>query len=191
MPQPLDLTGHGMLALTRASLSTLRSALLRDAGPDAAIYLQEAGYAGGDAMWQAFTRWLAERSDLPPEGLDVATFESLASEFFRDAGWGHLAIGAMGDVVATLDSEDWGEADPQSGMDHPSCHLTTGMFADLFGRVSGHTVAVLEVACRSAGAPRCRFLVGSPEVMEQIYDEMGRGAGYETAVSRQEVGSER
>ena len=43
----LDLTSNHMLALTRDSLAALRSALLRDAGPSAAAYLQEAGYAGG------------------------------------------------------------------------------------------------------------------------------------------------
>lgn len=172
-----------MLALTRASLSTLRNALLRDGGPDAAIYLQEAGYAGGDATWQAFERWLSERSAIAASALDVQSFEARLSEFLRDAGWGNVAIGSLGDVVATLDSEDWGEADPNSGMSHPSCHLTTGMFADLFGRVAGQPVAVLEVECRSAGGPRCRFLVGNPEVMEGIYDEMGRGASYEASVA--------
>ncbi len=183
MPTPLDLTGHGMLALTRASLSTLRSALLRDGGPDAAIYLQEAGYAGGDAMWQAFKLWLADRTMIAAEDLDVPTFEARVSEFFRDAGWGHISIGSMGDAVAVIDSTDWGEADPEAGASQPSCHLTTGMFADLFGRVAGQTVAVLEVECRSTGASRCRFLVGSPAVMEQIYDDMGRGIPYEDAVA--------
>jgi predicted hydrocarbon binding protein len=182
MPQPLDLAGHGMLAFTRASLSTLRAALMRDGGPDAAIYLQEAGYAGGDALWQAFRRWLGERSDISAEQMDVETFEARASEFFRDAGWGSLAIGSVDDVVATLDSSDWGEADPNSGMDHPCCHMTTGMFADLFGRVAATPVAVLEVECRSAGAARCRFLVGNPAVMEQIYDDMGRGLAYDEAI---------
>jgi predicted hydrocarbon binding protein len=183
MAQPLNLAGHGMLALTRASLATLRGALLRDGGPDAAVYLQEAGYAGGDALWSAFSSWLEEHREESPERMDVRTFELRASEFFRDAGWGSIAIGSLGDVVATLDSADWGEADPGSGIDHPCCHLTTGMFADLFGRLAGAPVAVLEVECRSAGAERCRFLVGNPQVMEQIYDEMGRGRAYEEAVA--------
>jgi predicted hydrocarbon binding protein len=183
MSQSLDLAGHGMLALTRASLATLRSALLRDGGPEAAVYLQEAGYAGGDALWTVFKQWLAERNNEPAEALDLKTFERRVSEFFGEAGWGRIEIGALGDVVATLDSDDWGEADPNSGMDHPCCHLTTGMFADLFGRVAAAPVAVLEVECRSAGAERCRFLVGSPQVMEQIYDEMGRGHSYESAVA--------
>ncbi len=182
MSQPLNLTANGMLALSRGSLSTLRAALLRDGGPDAAVYLQEAGYAGGDAVWQAFKRWLAERSDLEAVDLDVPTFQHFVSQFFAEAGWGHITIGSIGDAVATIDSSDWGEADPESGMDHPCCHLTTGMFADLFGRVAGQTVAVLEVECRSSGAPACRFLVGGQAVMEQVYDAIGRGERYDVAV---------
>jgi hypothetical protein len=65
----------------------------------------------------------------------------------------------------------------------PACHITTGLFADLFGRVAGSAVAVLEVECRSAGHPRCRFLVGSPEVMDAVYEEMVRGVPYGDAVA--------
>jgi hypothetical protein len=59
------------------------------------------------------------------------------------------------------------------------------MFADLFGRLAGAPVAVLEVECRSAGQERCRFLVGSPDVMDAVYEEMGNGTDYETAVKKQ------
>ena len=93
--------------------------------------------------------------------------------------------GTIDEIVATLDSSDWGECDPNLGAQQPSCHLTTGMFADLFGRLAGAPVAVLEVECRSAGHQRCRFLVGSPDVMDAVYDEMGRGADYDAAVRSQ------
>ena len=39
----IDLTGSGMLALTRDTLTALRTALMRDTGAGAAAYLQEAG----------------------------------------------------------------------------------------------------------------------------------------------------
>lgn len=182
MTQSFDLANHQMVALTRASLATLRTALLRDAGPAAAAYLQEAGYAGGEAVFASFTTWLRDRGIDEPEALDVPTFEQRASEYFRDAGWGSLSIGTLHDAVATLDSDDWGEADPATALDHPGCHLTTGMFADFFGRIADHPVAVLEVECRSAGDPRCRFLVGSAEVMTHVYEAMGQGVGYEAAV---------
>jgi predicted hydrocarbon binding protein len=178
----LDLTTNHLAALPRASLGALRAALLRDAGPAAAAYLQEAGYAGGGALFESFRGWLAAHDAGAPEELDVPTFEARATEFFREAGWGSLRVGSLREAVATLDSEDWAEADPESRLDHPGCHLTTGMFADFFGRVAGEPLAVLEVECRSMGDARCRFLIGSAEVMGHVYDELGRGVGYEEAV---------
>ena len=61
--------------------------LQRFSESEARVKHQEAGYAGGDAMWEAFKRWLAERTDIPAESLDVESFEQRATEFFRDAGW--------------------------------------------------------------------------------------------------------
>jgi uncharacterized protein len=182
MPQSLDLANHQMLALTRSSLAALRAALIRDAGPAAASYLQEAGYAGGEALFESFRAWVATRTETQAEELDVEEFERLATEYFRDAGWGSLRVGSLNDTVATLDSDDWGEADPNSGLDYPACHLTTGMFADFFGRIADAPLAVLEVECRSMGAARCRFLVGNAAIMEHVYDEMGRGVDYAEAV---------
>ena len=183
MPHSIDLTQHGMVALTRASLAALRAALLRDAGPAAAAYLQEAGYAGGEAVFASFSRWLEAQGLGVPEELTVDDFQLYATDYFRDAGWGSLQIAALHDAVATLDSRDWAEADPESGLDHPACHLTTGIFADFFGRVADNPLAVLEVECRSMGHDRCRFLVGSAEVMQYVYDEMGKGATYDAAVA--------
>ncbi|MGQ0639943.1 MAG: V4R domain-containing protein [Gemmatimonadaceae bacterium] len=179
----LELAAHGLAAFPRSSLSALRNALLRDHGPEAASALQEAGYAGGDTVYAAFTAWLSERTDLDVSQLDVDAFQHRASEFFSEFGWGTLSVGAIDDAVATLDASDWWEADGDASLDAPGCHLTTGLFADLFGRLAGTQVAVLEVECRSMGRATCRFLVGSPEVLEYVYEEMSDGAGYRDAVS--------
>jgi uncharacterized protein len=179
----LDLTGNGMLGLTRDALTTLRNALLRDTGPAAAAYLQEAGYGGGGALFEAFRGWLAGRGLGAPEALPVDAFQREATEFFRQAGWGGLAVGALHDTVATLDSEDWAEATPEQPLEHPFCHLSSGMFADFFGRVADAPLAVMEVECRSTGADRCRFLLGSAEVMQAVYEGMSQGLGYDEAVA--------
>ncbi len=181
-PTTLDLTGSGMLAITRDALTTLRGALLRDSGPAAAAYLQEAGYAGGSALFEAFRQWLVSRGAGAPESLSVDTFQREATEFFRQAGWGSLRVGALHDTVATLDSTDWGEATPEHPLETPGCHLSAGMFADFFGRVADAPLAVMEVECRSAGHARCRFLLGSTEVMTQVYDQMAQGADYDAAI---------
>lgn len=179
----LDFRTHGLAAFPRASLTALRRALLRDHGPEAAAALQEAGYAGGETVYRAFTGWLAERTDINAEQLDVDAFQERASEFFSEFGWGTLSVGSLDDAVATLDASDWWEGDGEDRLDAPGCHLTTGLFADLFGRLAGTQVAVLEVECRAMGHSHCRFLVGSPEVLEFVYEDMTEGKSYQDAVA--------
>jgi len=178
-----DFPAHGLTAVPRAAIGALRAALLRDAGPGAAAYFQEAGYAGGDALFAAFRAWLAERETAAPEELPLPAFQTRAAEFFREAGWGPLEITSLHDAVAALDSDDWGEADAAAGLEHTGCHLSTGMFAAFFGHLAGAPLAVLEVEGRSAGSPRCRFLVGSTEVMQHVYDGLSAGVGYEEALN--------
>jgi predicted hydrocarbon binding protein len=176
----MDLHASNCLALPRASLAALRAALIRDTGGGFATYLQEAGYAGGEAVFAAFKSWLSERGE-DVDALDLAGFQDRAAEFFRAAGWGSITITPVGDVVATVDSADWAEADPLTALPYPSCHYTTGMFADFFGRTAAAPLSVLEVECRSSGSPQCRFLVGATEVMGHLYERMTAGEHYEAA----------
>ncbi len=184
MIHSIDLADHDMLAMSRTMLAALRAVLFRDAGPQAAAYLQEAGYAGGESVYASFREWLRVHGKAKPDQLEVEEFQHRASEYFREAGWGTIEVGSMHDAVATVDSEDWAEADPTSDLDAPGCHITTGMFADFFGRLSEVPLAVLEVECRSAGAERCRFLLGNAEVMRFVYEEMEQGRTYEEAVAQ-------
>jgi hypothetical protein len=39
------------------------------------------------------------------------------------------------------------------------------------------------VECRTAGSDRCRFLLGSTEVMQQVYDGMASGSTYDDAIA--------
>lgn len=183
MTDSIQLSGSGMLALTRDSLATLRAALFRDLGGDADRYLQEAGYAGGAALYAAFGAWAERHGYGSPESIAAADFQLRATEFFGDLGWGSITMGTIGEGVATLDSSDWGEADPSAAMEFPACHLTTGMFADFFGRLAGTPMAVMEVECRSTGAPHCRFLLGGADSLHQVYEEMSRGVAYEDAAA--------
>lgn len=182
-PMTIDLTASGMLGITRDSLVALRAALMRDTGPAGAACLQEAGYIGGGALFEAFSLWLAARGASSPESLSVDGFQREATEFFRRTGWGSLQVGALHDTVATLDSVDWAEATPDSPLEQVGCSFSSGMFADFFGRVADAPLAVMEVECRSTGAPRCRFLLGSTDVMQAVYDHMAQGHSYEDAVA--------
>jgi predicted hydrocarbon binding protein len=181
MPPSIDLPSNALVALTRDSLLALRSALFRDVGPNAAALLQEAGYAGGRALFDAFATWLSARGLGSPHALPAAEFAARATEFFRETGWGSIDLGAI-QSVATIDSADWAESDPAFPMEFPGCYYTAGFLADFFGRLAGEPLAVMEVECRSMGGARCRFLVGTAETMQQVYDAMGEGIAYDEAL---------
>lgn len=182
MASTLDLSGNALVAMTRDSLLALRAALFRDVGANAAGLLQEAGFAGGEAVYSTFGNWLAARGYPSPEALPASEFASLATAFFRDAGWGSIQLGSL-DLVATLDSEDWAEGNPAFPLEFPGCYYTSGVMADFFGRLAGASMAVMEVECRSMGNERCRFLVGSGETLQRVYEEMAQGVNYADAVA--------
>lgn len=182
MQQSIDLPGNALVALTRDSLLALRDAMFRDIGLNAAAMLQEAGYAGGPALYGAFAKWLSAHGGSSPESLEASEFSATATQFFKEAGWGSVEVGSL-QSVATIDSSDWAESDPAHPMEYPGCYYTSGVLADFFTRLAGEPLAVMEVECRSMGSDRCRFLVGSGDQMQRVYDAMSQGVGYEEAVS--------
>jgi len=169
--------------LGRKVLHQLRAALERDTGLQAASYLQEAGFAGGEELYGEFAEWLlATRGVERPTDLDARYLNEILSQFFTELGWGSLSATALGSAVLALDSTEWAEASDEARGEFPSCHLTCGLLADFFGRLSDGLVAVMEVECRSRGDARCRFLAGAPETLSSLYERMAQGTSYADAL---------
>lgn len=174
---------HPGLRLGRRVIHQLRAALERDTGLQAAGYLQEAGFAGGEELFREFGDWLVGTRGVEHAGdLDVQFLSEVLSQFFSEQGWGALAATPLGPAVLALDSAEWAEASDESRGEFPSCHLTCGLLADFLGRLSEGMVAVMEVECRSRGDARCRFLAGAPETLSALYDRMAQGSGYADAL---------
>jgi predicted hydrocarbon binding protein len=172
------------LRLGRRVIHQLRASLERDAGIQAATHLQEAGFAGGEELYDDFTEWVKRTRQVDtPADLDMQYLGTVLGEFFAEQGWGKLSAMPLGDAVLALDSTDWAEALDEPQGQYPSCHLSCGLLADFLGRVSQGSVAVMEVECRSRGDERCRFLAGAPETLGILYDRMAQGSGYLEALS--------
>jgi predicted hydrocarbon binding protein len=183
MTSPAPRQHHGGLRIGRRVLHQLRTSLERDTGLQASTYLQEAGFAGGEELYAEFTEWLlGTRGVERPADLDTEFLSEVLSEFFADQGWGALTATPLSAAVLALDSTEWAEAAEDGRGEFPSCHLTCGLLADFFGRISDGLVAVMEVECRSRGDGRCRFLAGAPETLSALYDRMAQGTGYADAV---------
>jgi len=183
MQAPALLVTHHCVPLGRRALHQLRASLERDTGMQSATYLQEAGFAGGEEVFDGFLPWLKSTYDVDhPRDLDSRHFGEVLSRFFAESGWGSLASSRLTPAILALDSTDWSEADKAAGASYPSCHLTSGLLSDFLGRVAGGVVGVMEVECQSRGDARCRFLAGAPEILQGLYERMAQGQSYEQAL---------
>ena len=179
-----QLTQHGILGIPRDAFSALHGVLFRDAGANAASYLQEAGYSAGASLLAAFSEWCASRKLPAPEELPLADFARHAGAFLTELGWGSVSVETLHDSAVAIDSADWPEANPASGMQYPGCYFSAGMLADFFGRIAGAQLVTMEVECRSIGHERCRFLVASAETIQHVYDGLTQGVDYRTSLEQ-------
>lgn len=176
------MTTEPTITMGRRSLHQLRATLERSLGVAAAPLLQEAGFASGEALTEAFSAWLADRYGVEAaQDLDAAFLGEALSGFFESNGWGTLELTQVSEGVLAIDAPMWAEATPGSGT-YPSCHVSSGMLADVFSRLGGGQFAAMEVECRSRGDGRCRFLLAAPETLTLVYERMTHGMGYAQAL---------
>lgn len=179
MTSTLPFIGTRTVAMPVDFFTALRKAVESPARAMSVDAIRDAGYHAGQALFDAFTAWLGARGELTPDSLDDVRFPELASAFFEEMGWGQLHVSQLSDAVVALDSTDWAEADA----DGSGCHVSTGLFAGFFGRLADAPIAVLEVECRAVGDERCRFLLGSVDVLGYVHEAMGRGIAYDRAAA--------
>lgn len=166
-------SGTPELAIPVSSLAGLRSALVAAVGSEAAAQaLRQAGYSAGDA----FLRILAGDDGAILAEVPADLFWQRLSRLFSARGWGTLSYAEAHSGVGTLESSNWVEAATGGDGAQPSCHFTTGILANVLGRVVGGEVAVLEVECRSRGDTRCRFAFGGAEAVYTLYERINAGA---------------
>jgi predicted hydrocarbon binding protein len=172
------------LAIPVASLAALRHSLAQEVGADAAARaLAAAGHAAGAALFSQLATAPETNGTPTVDGISETAFWRKLSNLFSARGWGTLGHAPAHQGVGSLESADWVEADDDAGAARPSCFFSTGMLANVLGNAAGAPIAVLEVECRSQGDARCRFLFGSMEAMQAVYDQVGSGQSVESALS--------
>ena len=174
--------GAAGVIVGKRALHHLRAVLERETGAQAALLLREIGFATGEAVYEAFEAWCRERYRVDSPGeLDSTFLAEALSGFFGEAGWGSATVSELAPAVLALDTYQWAEAEPH-GAEFPCCHFSSGMLADFFTRLGGSQAAVMEVECASRGESRCRFLIGSPDMLTYVYERMTTGMAYGEAL---------
>jgi predicted hydrocarbon binding protein len=168
----VQLAASSLVALSPRALHALRDRVGAQA-------LQEAGYAAGEATFRAFSSWLPQAAGVDhPAELAAPRLADVLSQFFTSLGWGAVQVTAIGEAAVAVDAATWAEAAPEAGLQYPSCFFTAGLLADFMGRLAEASLAVMEVECRSRGDARCRWLVGAPETLSSLHEQMTQGADY-------------
>jgi predicted hydrocarbon binding protein len=168
----ISLSASGLVAVSPKVFQTLRDRV-------GAQVLQEAGYAAGEGTFAAFVGWLPANAGVDdPRELAAPRLAEVLTRFFSSLGWGSLEVQPVGQAAFAVDSTDWAEAQPGAALQYPGCYFTAGLVADFMSRLAEASLAVMEVECRSRGDARCRWLVGAPETLTQLYQHMAQGADY-------------
>jgi hypothetical protein len=141
--------------------------------------VRDAGYAAGQSLFDHFSAWLADRREHGPADLLDNRFPMLLREYFSEIGWGLVQLSWLSDAVMVLDANDWGEAAAEAS----GCPVSTGLFAGFFGRVADAPLSVLEVPRDGAAQGQCRFLLGSVDVINYVWEAMERGIPYQRAAT--------
>ena len=159
-------------------ISSMRRALASDREPlDAVNLLRQVGYEAGEAVHAALAGHLAGGGDA--RELDAERFWQGVSDYFERIGWGRVEHRRLHPGVGALDLVDWIEAGSDGGP--AGCHLSTGFFTDLLGRVAGAGVVVMEVPAEPG---RSRLLFGSGETLGEVYQSLASGASLDEALGR-------
>ncbi len=174
-----------LLRISAATLPALHRAIAHDREPgEAARLARQFGFESGPVFHEALEAWSAEEAGTALNELAPERFWEMVATFFSSLGWGELKHERIHPGLVTLSSTDWAEAQPDSGAQHPTCHVTTGVLADLLARVAGTDLAVMEVECRSRGDQSCRFVIGGPDALGSIYEKISSGHAFDEALER-------
>jgi len=160
-------------------LSAVRRALAGDREALAAVtLLRQVGYDVGAAVHDGLQGHLAG-DDADALSMDPDAFWARVSDYFQGLGWGRVEHRELHPGVGSLELVDWLEVGSDGGP--AGCHVSTGIFTDLLGRVAGDGVVVMEVPGEGG---RTRLLFGSGETMGAVYSSLAGGASLDDALAR-------
>ena len=160
-----------LLSVPPRALLALRRALLSRPDLDTVFALRDAAFAGGDAMYDAFSEFVQSRDSMDPQELELGRFFQRAGEFWTQSGWGQTTFSEADGAFCAVEISGCWEAHLDDQPDPKGCHLTVGIVGAFLGKFADYPVAVLEMEGPATDSETCRFLAGSVEMIGARYAE--------------------
>jgi len=158
-----------LVHIAPATLLALRATMLTRADLDTVFALRDAGYAGGESVFQAFQAYVRSHNQTDVEELGVDEFFQRAGAFFTESGWGQTTFSVQDDTFCVVEIDQCWEADMEHQPEPRGCHLTVGLLGAFLGKLADYPVGVLQVEGPITGNDRCRFLAGNMTMIADYY----------------------
>jgi predicted hydrocarbon binding protein len=158
-----------LIQVAPATLLALRASLLTRADLDTVFVLRDAGYLGGEQLYNAFESYIQGREQVDPQELGVEEFFEHAGHFFTQCGWGTTTLSSQDNTFCVVDIENCWEATPDNQPNPKGCHLTLGLLGGFLGKFADYPVSILEIEGPETGTTNCRFIAGNTAMVADYY----------------------
>jgi predicted hydrocarbon binding protein len=172
-----EATGHAAAGLSPEALRALRHVLERERPGSSRHVLHACGHAAGRACALRLDTYLAANGKPALAGLPLEAALALLTRNFAAEGWGLLTLDLAlaadhGLVLAALEHSAFAEAQP--GTNDFVDAVPAGFIKAFFEHLTGQALSCEEIACRSRGAPYCRFVITAAARLAPVLPFIGR-----------------
>lgn len=170
-------TGHAAAGLSADAIRSLRLVLERERPGSSRHVLHACGHAEGRACAHRLDAHLTAAGKPNLAGLPLEAALALLSRTFAAEGWGLLTLDLAlaadhGLVLAALEHSAFAEALP--GTNDFVDAVPAGFLKAFFEHLTGQALTCEEIACRSRGAPYCRFVITAAARLAPVLPFIGR-----------------
>jgi predicted hydrocarbon binding protein len=168
VPMPREGNGPRTVVVPEWFFGVLGGRLFRDFGPNAAEHvLYEIGRDAG----RAFAR--GEEHALGRTIHGEEAIRALVRKFGSEYGWADIALRELvvPEKFAVVEWRD-GVGVPRGGFPAPVCHVGRGLLSGAAEICFGAPCDALETKCQAMGHDRCEVIVGMPDRIAQISEQL-------------------
>ncbi|MEN9206721.1 MAG: hypothetical protein Q6K14_07465 [Gloeomargarita sp. GMQP_bins_44] len=169
--------GNRLLAIPQWLVQGIYRGLEREIGKASPLVLQRWGRHWGRHLFARLAEELAEYYGKPIGELTMQELVYCLTRCWQVHGWGRLTLDwryrPQGLIHGQVENSPWGNV-----------HVEMGVLETLFQQLTGREVACVAIACMSQGQPANQYLIGLPERLETVREQVAAGMEAATILAR-------
>ncbi|MCS7031983.1 MAG: 4-vinyl reductase [Gloeomargarita sp. SKYG116] len=178
--------GNRLLAIPEYLVQGIYQGLAQEIGKASPLVLQRCGRRWGQHLFARLAEELAEYYGKPIGELTMQELVYCLTRCWQVHGWGQLQFDwryrPHGFIHVQVQHSPW--VQPGRGNGQPSAHVEVGLLETLFRQLTGREVACVQIACISLGHGANQFLIGLPERLRTVQEQVAAGVDAATILAQ-------